>query len=474
MNKPSQILPALGSRALVLGASMAGLLAARVLSERFAEVWLLERDELPEDARPRKGTPHAIHSHGLLAGGLANLETLFPGLTDNLIAKGAVLGDSALDGIFHAGTRRFARGPSSLKTLGVSRLMLECEIRKRVLGLPNVQVRSQVDVTDLAMSEDQATVIGVNLTRRDVQDQVEAQETWHADLVIDATGRASRTPRWLAAHGYSEPEETRVSEGVPVNYVTISMERPLDQPPEALMVLCGSSLEVRQVFVMIAQEPDEQGRGRWTLTFGGYGDDRPPMDIDGLRERSRAHQCPEVTRVLCAQGLLGEPVRYQFAHSQRRHYEKMSRFPARFLVIGDALASLNPVYGQGMTLVSGEALVLKEALVDGLGHSLHARYFARIAELVNAPWETSVTSDLQHDFIPGERTPQIRVSNALVRHITVAAQHDPKIAVAMLNIGHLVAPPESIMKPGMLARILWARLKGDPPTAPLTTLRTSS
>lgn len=456
-------LPQLGRRALVLGASMAGLLAARVLSERFHEVWLLERDELPQGAQPRKGTPHAVHSHGLLAGGLANLEALFPQLTQALVSQGAVAGDFAQQGIFQAGTRRFTQGPSSLNVLGVSRLLLEAEIRRRVLSLPNVQVRSHIDVSSLAMSDDRGTVTGVHLTRRDAQDQATSQETWSADLVIDTTGRASRTPRWLAAHGYAEPEETRVGEGMPMNYVTVMVAHRPEQGPAPIIAVCGSSPEVHKGFVMIAQEPDAQGRARYSFTFGGYGEDKPPVDIDSLRERSREHQCPEATRLLAPELLLGEPIRYQFAFSLRRHYERLTRFPARFLVMGDAMASFNPIYGQGMTVASAEARLLQEVLASGLDKALYQRYFKRAAALVDVPWETAVASDLQHDIIPGERTVRIRVRNRFFRLAVVAAQHDFKIALALLNVGHFIAPPTVATQPAMLARILWFRLKGDPP-----------
>jgi 2-polyprenyl-6-methoxyphenol hydroxylase-like FAD-dependent oxidoreductase len=453
-----------GRRALVLGASISGLLAARVLSEHFHEVCLLERDELPQDASPRKGTPHATHSHGLLAGGLNIVEELFPGLTHSLVSAGAVAGDFGLKGIFQAGTRRFAGRASDLNVLGVSRLTLEAQVRRRVLSLPNVKVYSRIHVVGLTTSENRATVTGVNLVRRDAQGHAASQETWSADLIIDATGRASHTPRWLAAHGYAEPEEERVGEGMPMNYVTAVMERRLDQVPDVMTVICGTAPGVHTGFVMIALEPDAQGRGRWGFTFGGYGDDKPPLDIELLRERSLKNACPEATRFLSRERLLGEPFRYQFAYSQRRHYEKLTRFPGRFLVVGDAMASFNPIYGQGMTVAACEALLLRDVLASGLDRNLFRRYIDRASAIVDVPWETAVSSDLALDFIPGKRTREVRNRNAFWRHAVIAAQHDPEIAMAFLRVGHFLAPQNVVTRPAMLARILWSRLKGDPPS----------
>jgi 2-polyprenyl-6-methoxyphenol hydroxylase-like FAD-dependent oxidoreductase len=453
----------MAGRAVVLGASMAGLMAARVLSERFQEVWLLDRDPLPQGAMPRKGTPHALHTHGLLARGLHILEALFPGMSVELERQGAVFGDFCRDGIFQVGTRRFAAADANLRVVAVTRLTLEAEVRRRVLALPNVKLCERIDVTGLAMSEDLSAVSGVRLTQRDAQGEPASQQTISADLVIDATGRASRTPRWLAAHGYTEPREERVGEGMPMNYVTLQLERPLDQPHEMMMAVCGTSPELPRGFVMAAQEPDEQGRGRWAITFGGYGDDVPPPDLGALRERARLHNCPEVTRVLAKARLLGEPLRYQFAYSRRLHYDKLGRFPSRYLVIGDAMASFNPVYGQGMTVAAEEALALRDAVASGLDRQLRRRFFAQAAALIDVAWETAVATDLALDFIPGERTRRIRLRNAFWAHTVVAAQHDPVVAMKMLRVGHFMAHPNTTASLGMIARVLWSRRKGDPP-----------
>lgn len=455
--------PRLAGRAVVLGASMAGLMAARVLSERFQEVWLLDRDELPQGAAPRKGTPHALHTHGLMARGLQILDELFPGMSDALARQGAVFGDFCRDGVFQVGTRRFAQADANLRVVALTRLTLEAEVRRRVLALPNVKLHERIDVTGLAMSEDLSSVTGVRLTQRDAQGEPASQQTFSADLVIDTTGRASRSPRWLAAHGYPEPREERVGEGMPMNYVTLQLERPLDQPHEIMMAVCGTSPELARGFVMAAQEPDAQGRGRWCITFGGYGDDPPPLALDALRERARMHNCPEVMRVLAKAKLLDEPLRYQFAYSRRFHYDKLSRFPARYLVMGDAMASFNPVYGQGMTVAAEEAMALRDALASGLDAQLRRRFFNQAASLIDVAWETAVASDLALDFIPGERTSRIRRRNAFWTHAVIAAQHDPVVAMNLMKVGHFLASPRRVIGLGMLARILWARMKGDPP-----------
>lgn len=457
-NHPAGEPTRLGRRALVIGASIAGLLAARVLSERFEEVWLLDRDELPQGAQARKGTPHAVHTHGLLAGGRMVLEELFPGLTQSLIDVGASTCDLAQGSVFIAGGRRFARAPSGLLGLSVSRLRLEAEIRRRVLALPAVQVRSGVDVQGLVMNDTNETVTGLRLSVRDGQHDGD-HEVMLADLVVDASGRASRTPKWLQEHGYDAPEEERVGEGHSVGYVTAYFEHWSPQAPDFNTVIYSVTQSMPRGGALLLQEPDGDGPWRWALTMGGYGQDRPEPSLEGMLAWAHRLDCKEFLDVLQHGKPIGEIMRYQLAYSQRRHYERLTRFPAAYLAIGDALASFNPIYGQGMSSAAGVARALRDALEGGLDAMLYKRYFKRASKVIDIPWQTAVGSDLALDFIGGVQPWPIRLINAYVRSIHVAAQHDAQVSIAFLKMGHLLAPPTSLFAPGMLARVLWGNLR---------------
>lgn len=450
----------LGRRALVIGASIAGLLAARVLNEHFEEVWLLERDELPDGPQPRKGTPHAAHTHGLLAGGRMILEDLFPGLTQSLIDVGAAACDLGQGSIFIAGGRRFARAPAGLLGLSVSRLRLESEIRRRVLALPNVHTRMGVDVQGLIMSEAGDAVIGVRLLDRHEPPDADG-EAMMADLVIDATGRASRTPKWLQDHGYEAPEEERVGEGHSVGYVTAYFEHWASEAPDFNTVIYSVTQAMPRGGALLLQEPEGDGPLRWALTMGGYGNDRPEPSLEGMQAWAHRLNCHEFLEVLKHGKPLGDVMRYQLAFSQRRRYERLQRFPARYLAIGDALASFNPIYGQGMSAAAGVARALGEALEDGLDAKLYRRYFKGASKVIDIPWQTAVGADLALDFIGGVQPWPVRMINAYVRGIHVAAQRDARVAIAFLKMGHLLAAPTSLFSPRILARVLWGNLRAQ-------------
>lgn len=225
-------------RAIVMGASMAGLLAARVLSERFGQVLVLERDALPDWPALRKGTPHAGHAHGLLVRGREVLEELFPGFTQSLHRRGAFVGDMQRDVAFLAGGRRFAQGVGGRIGLCASRPIIEDEVRRRVKGLANVRICDRVDGVEPVYDAARKQVVGVRVRRPATADAASSiihldpaqgicvpddAETWLADLVIDATGRGSRTPQWLRKWGFEPAVEERI--GVNVHYATAYYER---------------------------------------------------------------------------------------------------------------------------------------------------------------------------------------------------------------------------------------------------------
>lgn len=440
-------------RAVVIGASMAGLLAARTLSDQFDEVWLLERDKLPDGAAPRKGTPHAGHAHGLLARGRQVMEELFPGLCAALVAQGALMGDLGQDASFIAGGRRFLRGPTGLVGLGVSRIRLEAEIRRRVLALPGVRLRGEVDVTGLAWSATRDVVTGVHLTTRGSAD---GAEFLAAELVVDASGRASRLPAWLQEQGYDAPPEERVGEGASVGYATACFER--DPAVHEGAVICSVTPALPIGGVLLPQEGDTPGRARWVMTLGGYGADQPAPTRESMLAHVRRLGCAEMLDVLQHARPIGEPARYQFAYSRRRRYEALQRFPQRLLAVGDAICSFNPIYGQGMTVAACEALALREAVARGLDAGLHRRYFRAAGRIVDTPWGTAVGTDLALDFVPGPRTRGMRMVNAFVHRVQVAAARDRVVAAAFLAVAHLVRPPASLFAPGILARVLRAGL----------------
>lgn len=451
----------LGRTAVVIGASVAGLLAARVLQDRFDTVVLVERDRLPAGPAPRKGTPHAAHPHGLLARGREVLEALFPGFTQALLDQGAVGGDMQRDVAFVAGRHRLAAGVCGHGGLGVSRLALEAELRRRVRALPRVQLRDGVELLAPITADGGHSVIGVR-----VQADGGEPEALAADLVVDCSGRASRTPAWLSSWGFAPPAEERVEIGLVYASAWFRREGALAQGAGvAVTALVGSATaDQPRPSVLIAQEPGADGVPRWVLGVGGYRGDHPQATPEGLCERAAALGIPELLRVAQDGRREGEVMRYHFAHSLRRHYERLKRFPAGYLVMGDAIASFNPVYGQGMTVAACEALALREALADGL-EGLAPRFFRRAARVIDVPWQLAVGGDLSIDAVPGQRPLVVRLLNAYVARLQRAAVHDAALAWAFVRVVNLLAPPQSLFAP----RVLWRVLVGAhrPAAAPV-------
>jgi 2-polyprenyl-6-methoxyphenol hydroxylase-like FAD-dependent oxidoreductase len=212
--------------------------------------------------------------------------------------------------------------------------------------------------------------------------------------------------------------------------------------------------------VLIAQEADAGGVPRWVVTLGGYAGDPPEATLDGMRARARRMGEATLVRLLQEAEPLAPVTRYSFPHSQRRRYERLARFPQRYLAMGDAIASFNPVYGQGMTVAACEALALRGALDRGL-EGLHRRFFGAAAKAVDVPWQLAVGADLAVPSVPGERPAPVRFVNAYIGRVMRAAPNDPKVAAAFMKVAHLVAPPAAIFAPDIVARVLWkSRGKG--------------
>ena len=221
-----------GARAVVLGASMAGLLAARVLAEAYGQVTVVERDVLPETPAHRRGVPQGRHIHALAARGQQVLEELFPGLTEELVADGAPAGDMLTDARFFLSGHRLQDARTGLMLLCASRPFLEGHVRARVRALPNVRFLDQCDVVGLATTPEGRRVTGVRVLRG-ADGSGEALQG--ADLVVDASGRGSHTPVWLEALGYPRPEREEVKIGL--GYATRTYRLPTDALDGQLAIL---------------------------------------------------------------------------------------------------------------------------------------------------------------------------------------------------------------------------------------------
>ena len=448
----------LGQHAVVIGASMGGLLAARALADFYEQVTILERDTLPPVGEQRKGVPQGRHTHALLARGLEAMQAFFPGLTRDLVNKGALYEDGR-EAIrwFHEGGYH-CQFKSGLFGLLISRPLLEGQVRTRLLELPNLQIIGGCDVLGLVATPDHSRVTGVRLIPRQVGS---TEEILDADLVVDASGRGSRTPAWLQSLGYLAPEEQTVKVGI--TYATRLYRRKPEHLAGQLGTLIAASPQNPRGGVMLAQENQQ-----WIVTLLGYFDHKPPTDEPGFIEFARALNAPDIYRTIQEAEPLGDIIPATMPASQRRYYEHLAltRFPEGLLVIGDAICSFNPIYGQGMTVAALEAQKLRDCLAAGT-KELARRFFKQAGEVVDIPWQIAVGNDLRIPDVEGKRTTRIRFINWYMSKLHVAARHDPVVSMAFHKVANLLAPPPSVLHPLIALRVLRGNLRPVQTTTPI-------
>src|SRR5664279_453254 len=427
-------------RAVVVGAGMGGLLAARVLSDCFAEVVVVDRDALPSSKQQRRGVPQGRHVHVLLARGGAVLEQHFPGFTEEVVGRGGLSGDLLGDGRIFLGGGFLVSYRSGLDVLCASRPLLETVTRGRVRGRDNVRFVEHTDAVGLTATDGRITGLRMRQTGGSRVQQMPAA------VVVSAAGRAASPVRWLSELGYPVPAEQEIA--VNLTYVSRTYRRrPGDLGGARFVTVVPDPPAVRSA-VAFAQEDD-----LWMVTLGGYLGEQPPTDPAGFLRFAASLPTPEVSELLSAAEPVGEPATTHFPASRRRMFERMRTFPDGYLVVGDGISSFNPVYGQGMTVAAEESLALATALEQGLA-GLARRFFTAAAKIIDVPWTMAASSDLRYRQVSGARTAQTRFFNAYVARLLVAARHDPVLAQAFARTNNLLASPQSLLRPEIAARVL--------------------
>ncbi|WP_426513588.1 FAD-dependent oxidoreductase [Dactylosporangium sp. McL0621] len=430
--------------AVVLGASISGLLATRVLSDAFAKVTVVDRDELPEAAVPRRCVPQGEHGHGLLAAGHAALTELFDGFSADAAGLGGVAVDIQRDILWISDGRPLRNAESGLRGLCLSRPAIEGYVRARVAALPNVEIRAQHEAVGLLSTPDQARVTGA-----EVLPKGGAVHRIDADLVVDATGRGNRGPAWLTMLGYDPaPEETIDANMV---YVTREFRRTTGDAPHAAIV---QSPWPGQPYGVVAI--DVEGDRRQVTLLGCGPGITLPSEVDEFVAFAGRLPDRRVHDLISGAEPLGPPHRMRLPVSVRRRYERLTRLPEGFVSVGDAVCSFNPAYGQGMTVAAAEALALRDCLARGR-QGLPRRFYARTARLLQAPWEIAVGGDLRFAHVDGVRTRKTKLINAYIGRVYRAAEHDPVVGRAFLRVANLVAAPPTLFAPAIVARVLRGR-----------------
>ncbi|MFJ8819595.1 NAD(P)/FAD-dependent oxidoreductase [Amycolatopsis thermoflava] len=352
-------------RAVVIGASVAGLLASAALAERFGRVTIVERDELPTEPEPRRGVPQGAQVHALLAIGIRSMNELVPGFVDDLVAAGAEPIDQGNDIPIYNPTGWIARGKSEAQVVAVRRPVLEHVLRSRVTALPNVEIIAGT-ATGLLATDDKRRVTGVALKRS-------ATDELFADLVVDASGRASRSTRWVEDLGYPQVGERQLNIGI--GYATAVVNLPEDALPDGVRGILGppSPALPRGCAVMAC------GSGQYQLAALSMGGEEIPTEREAYLRYLESGPTPLVGQIARKAEFVTEPVNYKLAGTRRFLWEDLPRRPEAFIAVGDAVMGFNPIYGQGMSVAAAEALRLRRHLagatsIDGLAEKVQTSF----------------------------------------------------------------------------------------------------
>ena len=440
-----------GHVAVVIGGSIGGLLAARVLSEHFRSVRVVEKDARPRSDSTRKGAPQGHHGHILLQSGQDVLAALFPGIVSEWRRAGARPVDFSHDVAWSQYGRWRPRFRSDYRVYPLCRPALEESIRRRVESIPNVQIAWSTSVRQPIFSA-HGQVIG--LVARGPSG---ADEAIAADLVVDASGFGSRMPQWLQHAGYDAPEVESIELGL--GYTSAVFTPPVHArhwnwrflfvPPGRRNRRGGMILDL--------------GDGRWSVTLYGYGGDHAPTELEDFRDFAETLSSASVWAALAGAQQRTELKKFAIPVQLRRRYERLDRFPEGLLVMGDAGARIDPAFGQGMSVAALQARELNRVLerargtarpLDGLARAFHQA----AARVLDTPWSLTATK-AGHESRKLPR-PLRRLVGWYRKQATLAGASVPAVHRAFLSVQQLKASPRVFYRPDLVIQVLFWRLRG--------------
>ena len=441
--------------AIVIGGSIAGLFAAKVVSEVFNCVTLIERDPLPQIPQPRRGVPQSVQPHVLFTRGFQIMEQHFPGLGEALAAAGAITIDWGRE--FHlfsqGGWNATFDGESQLQSVTCSRYLLETVIRQQVAKLSNVQFLDACKVQGLVMAGDGSAIQGVLYQRQGDREST----TLTAQLVVDASGRGTLAPHWLSRLGLIPPPQTRVDGGL--GYATRRYRIPDSAQPDCKVMLISHEPPDQPRLGYLAQIEHDQ----WIATLGGYGKKYPSLDTEGFLAFAQTLEQPHFYQAICNAEPCSDIMAHRATANRLYHYEKIT-LPSGFIALGDAVCALCPVYGQGMTVSALSSLVLQRWLVEVQAHGgdLDGTTFQKQLAHSNAsPWSLATLRDSGFAFTQGA-TESKGLSKVMgkallgyIQRLLKQTHQDGEMHLRMMEMAHLLRSPTSLFHPQIVGKVFF-------------------
>lgn len=447
-------------KAIIIGGSIAGLLTARVLSDYYAEAWIMEKDELPEKPEDRLGTPHAFHPHRFTQRGKMITERFFPGFEEDLVANGAP--SSLNKTAYNSNQYGIMSGPYQRNDIKFSRAMLEWVIRRGVQRIPHVQFLARHDVVRLNTSTDRCTITGVVVRERG---SLEQETTFPSDLVVDTSGRFSKLPQWLADMDYEVPSPDLLK--VNLGYSTQRFQVPplLTQITEQWDVINIAGQPANGTFTGVFSFIENQVAEVLLYRPGGQ---FPPTNAEAYKQAIAELPSPLIAEVLEGLEPVSEVKGYRVPELYRHRYEKMERWPAGLLVLGDAFCIFDPIFGQGMTVAAIEAERLDSCLREQRIHpkaGFEQRVLRYLQEAIEPAWWLNCAADIQWEGVTYAGSESIqgitfvsKVMNLLLKEATTKQMF--QLYGLYWAVNSLAQSPRAIFNPQMVTDILSASKEG--------------
>lgn len=432
-------------QAIVIGGSVAGLLAGRVLADYFDTVIVLERDMCPHKPEPRPGVPHSRQTHMLLPGGAQALEALFPGRLSELAHVGAQAFDYG-SSHFHLNGHWMPILKTGLQSFAQSRPLLEHCIRKWVMEIPNLRIQYETVATHLEFGASDekcvfSKIAGLDGVRR-----------FNGSLIIDAMGRNTRLPNWLFQAGVESAEEARIH--IDVGYTTgIFRIARKHLPSYPLIYIVGKPPQKTRVGAAIKIE-----NGWLNVGMAGYHGDYPPTNLTGFLDFARSLDAPDIYNVLLKAEQLSPLRAYRAPKSVCRRYGDIASFPNGIIALGDSLACFDPVFAQGITVAAQSAQVLDEALSrHECLKCAQLYYYKHVRHTIETAWNLSRGENLKYPQTKGDRPTMFGLTRAFKDRVVACT--DPFVVNQFYRVLTLTAPPRILLHPGVLKRVIKSHFK---------------
>jgi 2-polyprenyl-6-methoxyphenol hydroxylase-like FAD-dependent oxidoreductase len=439
--------------AIVIGGSIAGLLAARVLSDHFERVTIIDRDALPDSPEPRQGAPQTAHVHILLLRGLSIMRQLFPQFDDALTRAGALSVNWTRDLVTFTPAGWSPRFDSEFTTRTCSRGLLEQTIRRQIAAIKNITTTPRCEAIEPLVTETRSAFTGLKIYNRDRASSATLELT--ADLIVDASGRTSKGLSWIAAAGYVAPEETVIN--AHVGYATRVYRRPANFNADwkAMMVRTRPPFGLRGGLIY----PIENNQ--WMVNVAGAGEERPPTEEALFLDFTKSLIHPALYETIKDAEPISPMYTYQRTENRLRHFDRLTRWPENFIMLGDAACALNPTYGQGMSVAALEAQALDRWLRAAQSTLAFQRHLPKV---VRWPWLIATNEDSRLPHVEGATPARFdRLYQSYADAFIAMCVTDRPALEVFMGVTQLVRSPLAMFAPPMVLKVMQHLIRHKPP-----------